>query len=145
MRGPIREPAGRRSSGNGRHVRFLIDECLSPKLALALSQEGHYAEHPRDRGNLGVSDHVVLERCLDLNLVVVTHNAGDFRKLAGTTDIHPGNIIMEEVPYEESLVLMRSVIKHVIAASKAPDDYMVNRVIEISASSRIKDYQLPAA
>ncbi len=126
-------------------MRFLIDECLSPKLALALAHEGHYAEHPRDRGNLGSSDHDVLERCLELNLVVVTHNAGDFRKLAGTTDIHPGIIIMEEVPYEESLILMRAIVEHVDAASKlqTPDDYMVNRVIEIDASSRIKDYPLP--
>jgi len=126
-------------------VRFLIDECLSPNLTLALLRAGHYAEHPRDRGNLGASDRAVLERCLDLNLVVVTHNAGDFRKLAGTTDIHPGIIIMDEVPYEESLALMKTVIKHVAVASKAqtPDDYMVNRVIEIDVSSRIKDYPLP--
>jgi predicted nuclease of predicted toxin-antitoxin system len=126
-------------------VRFLIDECLSPKLALSLAHEGHYAEHPRDRGNLGVSDHAVLDRCLELDLVLVTHNAGDFRKLAGATHIHPGIVIMDEVPFEDSLSLMRVVIAHVDAVSEAqgPEDYMVNRVIEIDASSRIRDYPLP--
>lgn len=126
-------------------MRFLIDECLSPKLALALSREGHYAEHPRDRGNLGTSDQAVLERCLDLNLVVVTHNAEDFRKLAGTAPIHPGIVIMEEVPYEESLTLLRTVIAHVaaVAGGQSPEDYMVNRVVEIDESLQVRNYLLP--
>lgn len=126
-------------------MRFLIDECQSPKLVIALSHDGHYAEHPRDRGILGASDEAILARSIELNLIVVTHNAGDFRKLAGTAAIHPGMVIMEEAIYEESLELLRLVIKHIAAAAgqQSPDDYMVNRVIEIDLSSRIDDYPLP--
>jgi predicted nuclease of predicted toxin-antitoxin system len=126
-------------------MRLFIDECMSPKLVSAIFAFGHYAEHPRDVGIRGATDYDVLARCLGRDLTVVTHNARDFRKLVGRTDLHPGLIIMEEAEFAISLQLIKAVIDYVEHASgtERPDGYMINRVIEIDITGKIKDYLLP--
>lgn len=126
-------------------MRLFIDECISPRMVDAVFELGHYAEHPRNMGALRALDHEVLERCLDRDLIIVTHNARDFRKLVGRTDLHPGLIILEEGELEVSLHLIKGVIEHLMAVSgdEGPDAYMVNRVIEIDLAGNIKDYLLP--
>ena len=50
-------------------MKFLIDEDLSPKVAERLrSDEGLDVVHIRDRGILGESDAVVLQRAYDSTL-----------------------------------------------------------------------------
>jgi predicted nuclease of predicted toxin-antitoxin system len=126
-------------------MRLFIDECMSPKLVTAIFKLGHYAEHPRNMGGLRALDHEVLARCVDNDLIVVTHNARDFRKLVGRTEVHPGLIVVEEAEFDTSFLLLSAVIEHITSAcgTEDPASYMVNRVIEIDITGKIRVYSLP--
>jgi predicted nuclease of predicted toxin-antitoxin system len=126
-------------------VKLLIDECLSPKLAHELCKLGHDAIHPRDYGRLGEKDHEVHKRCIAEDRILVTHNAGDFRKLVGRAEIHPGLIIVESTDVATSLTQIKATIAYVsmTAIDESAADFMVNRVIEVEADSRVKSYLLP--
>lgn len=125
-------------------MRLFIDECLSPVLAQRLNDSGlHDALHPRDYGRLGDPDHIVLQRCLDESRTIATENARDFRKLVGATDIHPGLIILPAVGREQSWDLLGKAIA-AIEGQGDPDQAMINRVVEITASGDVSFYELPA-
>lgn len=125
-------------------MRLFIDECLSPVLAQRLNDSGlHDALHPRDYGRLGDPDHIVLQRCLDESRTIATENARDFRKLVGATDIHPGLIILPAVGREQSWDLLSKAIA-AIEARGDPDQAMINRVVEVTASGDVSFYELPA-
>ena len=124
-------------------MRLFLDECLSPQIARLLNGEGeHLAVHPRDFGGLGQADHAVLTRCVDENLVLVTVNAVDFRKLIGAVDIHPGLIILPSVSRKESETLLRAAIAF-LEAKHDPMDVMVNHVLEVSIGQTPVLYSLP--
>lgn len=53
-------------------MRFLLDQCLSPKLANLLSTQGHDAAHLRDRGLSLADDNEVLACAEAENRVLVT-------------------------------------------------------------------------
>ncbi|MBI2377632.1 MAG: DUF5615 family PIN-like protein [Deltaproteobacteria bacterium] len=69
--------------------RFLIDECLSPKLAQRLVEAGYVATSVRDRGLLGSEDADVLRYGFGDDRITVTANADDFRELVGVSELHP--------------------------------------------------------
>ena len=79
-------------------MSFLIDECISPSLGRHLNGSGlHDAIHPRDRGRLRDSDRDVFALAIREDRIIVTENAGDFRKLAASVELHPGPIILPPV------------------------------------------------
>jgi predicted nuclease of predicted toxin-antitoxin system len=126
-------------------VKFFIDECISPTLSQHLNQDGlHDAIHPRDRGRLRDPDHVVFARAIDDDRVIVTENADDFRKLAGTVDLHPGLIILPSVARAEAQRLMDLVIAHLMkTGGDRPQDLLVNSVLTITAKDDIRIDPLP--
>lgn len=63
-------------------ARFLLDECMSPKLVSKLWDRGMDTIHVRDRGMLGSSDREVWRYAQDEKRTVCTINANDFRKIA---------------------------------------------------------------
>ena len=82
-------------------MRLFIDECLSPALARLLNQSGEPdAIHPLDVGRRGAPDHVVVQRCLSEDRVIVTENARDFRALLAGAELHPGLIILPAIDRE---------------------------------------------
>ncbi len=120
-------------------MRLFLDECVSPRIAATLNAEGsHLVEHPRDFGGLGQPDHRVLARCLDRDMVIVTHNARDFRALLGTADIHPGLIILPALDRSRSEGLLRAAIAHLASLGDDPMDAMVNHVLEVSANAHVR-------
>lgn len=124
-------------------MRLYLDECLSPGVALRLMQEdGHYAVHPRNMGGLGLPDHVILARCLEDDLVIVTSNAGDFRALARREELHPGLILMPDVGRDRSLELIRQAVAHLEALGD-PATVMVNCALEIDVHGAVALYNLP--
>lgn len=113
-------------------MRLFLDECLSPRIASSLNAEGlHVVQHPRDFGGLGEPDHLVLARCVDQDLVLVTQNARDFRVLVMASDIHPGLVILPHVGRARCESLLRSAIE-LLSARGDPMDAMVNSVLEVS-------------
>ncbi|MXZ80073.1 MAG: hypothetical protein F4Z15_01595 [Gammaproteobacteria bacterium] len=125
-------------------MRLFLDECLSPKIAQTLNAEGiHVAFHPRDFGGLGASDHRVLTRCVEHDLVLVTANARDFRALVAVQDVHPGLIILPSVGRERSELLLRGAIVF-LSKHGEPMDVMVNHVLEVSIEAEMTLSMLPS-
>lgn len=75
-------------------IRFLIDECLSPFLALTAKQQGYEGVHVRQLGLDGAPDELVASQALAREDIVVTNNARDFRRLYATFTSHPGLVIV---------------------------------------------------
>jgi hypothetical protein len=68
----------------------------------------------------------------------VTDNAGDFRKLAASVELHPGLIILPSVARSEAQRLMDLVIAYLLeSGGDRPQDLLVNGVLTISASGGI--------
>jgi predicted nuclease of predicted toxin-antitoxin system len=53
-------------------VRFLIDEALSPAVAIELNRAGHDAVHVRDLGMYAASDEEIFDRAAQDDRVVVS-------------------------------------------------------------------------
>ena len=124
-------------------MRLFLDECLSPRIAANLNAEGlHLAEHPRDFGILGAPDHLVLVRCFERDLVLVTQNARDFRALVDASDIHPGLIILPAAGVVRSETLLRTAIDF-LSEYGDPMDIMVNHVLEVSTDGAVNLSALP--
>jgi predicted nuclease of predicted toxin-antitoxin system len=124
-------------------VRLFLDECLSPRIAQALNESGeHVAVHPRDSGGLGQTDHSVLARCIQEDLVIVTENARDFRALVGAEDIHPGLIIVPCLDRDTSSSLIMLAIAFLEKRGE-PMDVMVNHVLEVNKDGQMRLYALP--
>jgi predicted nuclease of predicted toxin-antitoxin system len=122
---------GRAGAPEWRRGSF-IDECPSPPPSLHLSATGeHDATHPRDRGRLGESDHVVLARCVAEDRTIVTQNAIDFRKLAAREALHPGPILLPSVARERSLRLLLAAVAYLSSLGK-PSDVIVDHVLEVN-------------
>ncbi len=102
----------------------------------------HDATHPRDMGRLGEPDHVVLERCLSEDRVIVTENAVDFRKLVAREEVHPGLILLPSVTRDVSLRLLTDAIAH-LATIGEPSDVMVNHVLEVTEAGAFALSPLP--
>jgi len=75
-------------------VKLLLDENLSPRVAIDLRADGHDVAHLRERGRLGTADPEVLELAFGEDRLLVTANVGDFRKLAAAREVHAGIILL---------------------------------------------------
>jgi predicted nuclease of predicted toxin-antitoxin system len=124
-------------------MKFFIDECISPQLAMRLNETGvHDAVHPLHIGRRGEPDHQVLTRCIGEDRVIVTQNARDFRKLVGKTPLHPGLIIVPQMNREETWVLLQKAVAF-LAARGNPADVIVNHVLELEESAAATLTPLP--
>jgi predicted nuclease of predicted toxin-antitoxin system len=75
-------------------VKLLLDENLSPSVALALRATGIDAVHVRDRSMFGATDPEVLRRAFAEDRILVTANVGDFIKLARSVELHGGIVLI---------------------------------------------------
>ena len=124
-------------------MRLVIDECLSPQLALRLNATGlHDAVHPLHVGRRGEPDHRVLERCIAEDRVIVTENARDFRRLVGKTELHPGLIILPGLDREGTWKLLESALAFIRERGE-PMSVMVNHVLEVDESGVMTILPLP--
>jgi predicted nuclease of predicted toxin-antitoxin system len=112
--------------------KLLLDENLSPAIALTLAREGVDVVHVRDRGLLQATDIDVFARAFAEDRVLVTSDTGDFANLARGTTVHAGLIFFEEsgLLRAEQLQLVRAALA-VIATEFAAGRDMVNRVLRI--------------
>jgi predicted nuclease of predicted toxin-antitoxin system len=69
---------------------FLLDENISPAIIKPLWAEGIDAIHVRDRGLLGVKDHVIWSRAMEMARIVVTIDRDDFIRFALREKAHHG-------------------------------------------------------
>ncbi|MFW5740518.1 MAG: DUF5615 family PIN-like protein [Myxococcota bacterium] len=117
------------------HVKLLLDENLSPAVAVALCRDGVDAAHVRDRGLTGATDPEVLAKAYGEDRILVTANVADFHALAKAADLHGGIVFVEDgdLMRDEQIELMRRVVAAIDAEHAAGRD-MVNRVMRIGRS-----------
>jgi Domain of unknown function (DUF5615) len=97
---------------------------------------------------LGGSDVEVLRRCIDEDRTLVTNNFGDFRRLCGTSLVHPGLLVMPTVVRDVQKRLLDIALNHIerqTTQSGATDsgEFMINRVVEIDEEGVCADFPLP--
>lgn len=129
-------------------MKFLIDECLSPDLAL-LARERGFAQSTQVTwlGLSGAKDHVIIRCAVDESFVFVTHNTADFRPLYGREEIHLGLVGFNTAARMMDLALQRSLFLLVLAEIGEAEPY--DEVLEISVAAdgtvTFDRYRLPPA
>jgi predicted nuclease of predicted toxin-antitoxin system len=112
---------------------FLIDECLSPRLARAARERGHNARHVTQAGLVSTPDPVVAEAAVARADILVTNNARHFRRVYGQFVSHPGLVlILPSVPHAEQVRLFEIVLDHIESEAE-----IVDHLVEISHNGRI--------
>ena len=124
------------SVGHVNPPRLLLDENLSPSVALTLRQEGFDVVHVRDRGLLQANDMLVFTHAFKEDRVLVTSNVDDFAKLARAAEVHAGLVLFENggLPRTEQLQLVREALA-LIAGEHAAGRDLINRALRIWADS----------
>lgn len=111
--------------------KLLLDEHLSPSIAVVLRAEGVDVAHVRDRALNGQPDTVVFERAYVEDRIIVTINVTDFIKLARARDVHAGLVLLEEGGTRmEQLEVVRRALVLVVDEFTAGRD-MVNRALRL--------------
>lgn len=71
-------------------MKFLIDENLSPFLAIMAQEEGYFeSAHTIHRGMGSWQDYSIMNRILEEDWTLVTRNANDFRPQEGSSSKKP--------------------------------------------------------
>jgi hypothetical protein len=129
-------------------VKFWIDECLTPALVGQAHSHGYEATCNRDRGQLGIRDDELLAIAVGEEFVFVTNNHADFIGLCSSAELHTGLIVLPQGPRDAQLPLFSDAIAyiehHATQTNEAPDDWMLNRVVEVDdESATCRDSVLP--
>lgn len=129
-------------------MKLWIDEDLSPSLVDVAHRHGLDATCNRDRSLLGRSDTEVLRHCIDEDRTLVTNNLGDFRQLCERHAVHPGLIVLPTPSREEQQQLFGIALAYIqeqttLHTAADQGEFMINRVVEVSATGGCADYQLP--
>ncbi len=113
--------------------KLLIDENLSPTVAVALQRDGADVVHVRDRAMNGSSDVDVFACAFNEDRIVVTLNVVDFELLARRCPLHAGLVLVESASLTrpQQLQLVQQAWALVLAEHQAGRD-MVNRALYIS-------------
>jgi len=133
------------------HLAFLIDECLSPDLCEVARNRGHHALHTVWVKLRSKKDPTVASYALEKDMVLVTNNLVDFKKIYKRKTLHPGIIFLsadDELMDRESQVLM---FEH--ALDSVEQNEPINEAISIRLSLDhennlvvdIERYELPKA
>lgn len=120
-------------------IRFLIDECVSPKLADLSRPNLVDIVHANHRGLRTKDDQVVTRWCVANDHALITNNARDFRRIYNGLEVHPGLVIL--LPSIKTVFIQGLLDKAIDHALALPD--IVNTLIEIDAQGMISTTELP--
>lgn len=115
-------------------VKFLIDECLSPKLA-GIARERGFPEsaHVTWIGLRSRQDWAVVRRAVEYGYVVVTQNRTDFTLLMERETMHPGLICVNVAHGMMSLDVQQSIFEHALTQIAEID--LSGQVVEITLAA----------
>lgn len=118
-------------------LSFLIDECLHASLVEVANGLGYTAYHIEHLGLKGAPDWQLWKRALQDDLIFVTNNAQDFRKLSRKSEIHLGLVlILPMVRPEAQRQLFRAGLEYMAGRTN-----LINRLIEIDLHKEKVDIQ----
>ena len=122
-------------------IQFLIDECLSPRLVEVANRFGYLAHHVQYRNWKSKEDAELLGFLREESLTLVTNNWRDFEPMLRREEIHPGAIVLPNVPRAEQIAAFERALRAIQATAPRLD--MVNTVVEVAESGEIRVYPLP--
>ena len=133
------------SDDRGQAPKILIDEDLSPWVAQRLRMDRSIdAVHVRDRGHLGRTDREVLELALSEDRVLVTANVTDFERLARSSELHGGIVVVLDGSMRRAQQLdVLSRVVDILASEHAAGRDLINRVLRVSAEGAHEFFDLP--
>ena len=114
-------------------LRVIIDEHLSPTVALRLQQLGHDVISVRDRGWLGKKDWELMPLCIQNGYTMFTNNADDWKRehqrclVRGET--HHGVLIVGDWTTEEYYWALRACVEG------NPNPVLTNQVVYLQKAS----------
>jgi predicted nuclease of predicted toxin-antitoxin system len=77
------------------YLGFLIDENLTPGLALTAQARGFQAFHASWVGLANTADSKIARYAISKSLIMVTNNLVDFRRIYKKQELHPGLILLK--------------------------------------------------
>ena len=122
-------------------IQFLIDECLTPKLVEVANQFGYVAHHVQYREWKSRGDADLLKHIRAEDLTLVTNNWKDFEPMLRREEVHPGAVVLPNVPRASQISAFERALR-AIEAVEPPLD-MVNTVIEVGDTDEVRIYPLP--
>lgn len=122
-------------------IQFLVDECLSPKLIEVANRYGFLAYHVVYRKLKSRDDDVLLAYLRNEDLTLVTNNWRDFAPMLKREEIHPGAIVIPNVPRAGQIAAFERALRAIQIADPPLD--MINTVIEVEESGEVRVYPLP--
>ena len=125
-------------------MKFLVDEDLSPMIALKLPTLGFAGTHVNHLALSSTEDHVVWSKALERDEVVITANYGDFLKLAALASVHCGLIVLREgnLTRDEQWARVAAAIAYL---QHHQIDDLLNQAIEVYGLVDIRIRGLPPA
>lgn len=126
-------------------MKFLIDEDLSPLIALYLCQEMLLdAVAARDRNLLNAPDYAILEYAFAEDRILITANVKDFERFANSREVHAGIILICDgtLLRKEQIEVVNIAVVAVMREYEQKRD-MINRVLYVGYDRSLKFEDLP--
>lgn len=127
-------------------MKFLIDECLSPKLA-EFAQNNGFPESTHINGiNMrSAPDDDIVRRAVTDGYVIVTNNTGDFVRLLEQEEGHPGLICIETTPRLMNLNTQTRLFLYALdqLGDREPENEVIQIVLNRIQEVVIRRYEWP--
>lgn len=121
-------------------IRLLIDECLSPELAVEARVRGFEAAPVIHMGLSGAADHNLRSVIAAGDFTFVTNNRRDFLSLYKLLDIHAGLIIILPNVRKAGQLQLFALALDAIAAAGGD---VVNQLVEVDTDGRVSFSRWP--
>lgn len=120
-------------------MRFLVDQCLSPRLASSLNDAGHDAIHTADLGFQAADDSVILGAAQADERVVITADSDFGTLLASTHATSPSVLYVRR----SSGRRVEATLRIIMANLPALDEALVNGSIVVLGEGSLRVRPLP--
>ena len=115
-------------------MKFLIDECLSPKLATIARTRGFpESTHITWLGLRSRQDWALVRRAVDDGYVLVTNDRADFTSLMEREPVHPGLVCVNMAHGLMSLAVQQALFEY--ALGRIADDDLAGQVLEVTLTA----------
>jgi predicted nuclease of predicted toxin-antitoxin system len=126
-------------------MKFLVDEDLSPSVALYLCRERFLdAVAVRDRSLLNAPDYEILEYAFQEDRILITANVRDFERFANAREVHAGIILIcDGTLLRQEQIKAVSIAVDAITIEYSQGRDMINRVLYVEFGGSLKFEDLP--
>lgn len=98
-------------------IQFLIDECLTPKLVEVANRSGYVAHHVQYRRWKSRKDDELLAFIRAEDLTIVTNNWKDFEPMLRREELHPGAVVLPNVPRQAQIAGFELALRAIVAVA----------------------------